>query len=391
MLQGALDKLAADDILQLIRLEAREGRTLEFKREIHGKSEDDKTELRADATAFANVAGGDLVFGVDEREGVAVDVPGLDAASVDAEMRRIEETIQAGVAPRIPGLRLRAISMSGGRAVIVVRIPRSWKGPHLVRTGGSFKMFGRSSAKKTPFDEGEIRAAYEGAGEVVERIRRWREERVAQIANATGIIPLEGGPCIVLHIVPLAAPVQPGLLSAADLIALKEQFRPIGGGGNDSRINLDGAMTFERGVTGMYKSYCQVFRSGAVESTATGIASESSGALVIPSGVFESQLIQAHKMYLGVLKALEVQPPFVLFLSMLQMKGVKYAVKAMRMQFSRHSKFDRESVLLPEALMEESAMSADTALRPILDAVWNAAGHERCFNYDENGRWRPEP
>jgi hypothetical protein len=28
-----------------------------------------------------------------------------------------------------------------------------------------------------------------------------------------------------------------------------------------------------------------------------------------------------------------------------------------------------------------------TLLRPVFDAVWNAAGWERSFNYDENGKW----
>jgi hypothetical protein len=26
-------------------------------------------------------------------------------------------------------------------------------------------------------------------------------------------------------------------------------------------------------------------------------------------------------------------------------------------------------------------------LRPLFDAVWNAAGWERSFNYDEKGKW----
>ena len=43
----------------------------------------DKREFLADVTAFANAAGGDLVFGVSTRDGVAAQVEGIELDDPD--------------------------------------------------------------------------------------------------------------------------------------------------------------------------------------------------------------------------------------------------------------------------------------------------------------------
>ena len=44
-----------------------ESRYLDYKERLPGDSDEDKRELLADVTAFANTAGGDLLYGVRER------------------------------------------------------------------------------------------------------------------------------------------------------------------------------------------------------------------------------------------------------------------------------------------------------------------------------------
>jgi len=62
--------LARIDAAQLETLRAdavREGRQLEYKETLPGNSDDDKREFLSDVTSFANAAGGDLIFGLQER------------------------------------------------------------------------------------------------------------------------------------------------------------------------------------------------------------------------------------------------------------------------------------------------------------------------------------
>ena len=48
-------------------------------------------------------------------------------------------------------------------------------------------------------------------------------------------------------------------------------------------------------------------------------------------------------------------------------------------------------LILPDVLIEDYDCDVPAALRPVFDALWNAAGYERSLNYDENGCWNPPP
>jgi predicted HTH transcriptional regulator len=87
-----------------------------------------------DISSMANAEGGALVVGIDE--------DGEDAAQrlmpvPDAEMQanRIIASCSANIAERIPGLQARPVPIGGGFA-IVVRVPRSYRKPHMITFGG---------------------------------------------------------------------------------------------------------------------------------------------------------------------------------------------------------------------------------------------------------------
>lgn len=48
---------------------------------------------------------------------------------------------------------------------------------------------------------------------------------------------------------------------------------------------------------------------------------------------------------------------------------------------------DRDSLILPEVMIENWSDNPASSLRPIFDMVWNAFGYERSFNYDASGQW----
>ena len=128
-----LDKPLADvteeDLRALISTKVAEQRTLDYKRDLPKNDDKGNVELRADVSSFANAAGGHLIFGMDEKKGIAVDLCGVETSNADAEIRRMEQIIHAGVRPPILGLASHAIHLGSGRTVIVMRIPRSWAAP----------------------------------------------------------------------------------------------------------------------------------------------------------------------------------------------------------------------------------------------------------------------
>jgi len=50
-----------------------------------------------------------------------------------------------------------------------------------------------------------------------------------------------------------------------------------------------------------------------------------------------------------------------------------------------------DPLMLPEVVIDDYPSSAELqrSIRPVLDAVWNAAGFARSDFYDANGDWNP--
>ena len=96
-----LDFISEQDLADLVQNGVPETRDLEYKQALPGNSDSGKREFLADVSSLANASGGDLVIGVREEEGVAVDVTGVEVRSLDAEKLRLENIIRDGVQPRI--------------------------------------------------------------------------------------------------------------------------------------------------------------------------------------------------------------------------------------------------------------------------------------------------
>lgn len=160
----SLDDLTEDDLLDLIRHPVQEGRAIDYKLQLPGNAESERRELRFDVSSFANADGGHMVFGMEEKNGVAAALPGLHGINPDAEIQRLDSIIQTFIDPRTPGVRFRPVQLANGGLVIVGLIPRSSVGPHLVIVDDNKRFYSRNSAGKYLMSGAEIRAAFTSAG-----------------------------------------------------------------------------------------------------------------------------------------------------------------------------------------------------------------------------------
>ncbi|MCK4874114.1 MAG: ATP-binding protein [Phycisphaerales bacterium] len=390
MINKPIDFVTADDLRALINDGVREARTIEYKRELPGSSDSNKKEYLADVSSFANAAGGDLLFGIEAQDGVPIGIPGLAGFNEDKERLRLESIMRDGLDPRIPGLQLKAIDGFENGPALLVRIPRSWCGPHMITFRGSSRFLSRSSAGKFQMDMAEIRSAIEGASGIPERIRRWRDDRLGRIVANEGPILLASSSCLVLHVVPLESFASEWRYGVSDLDDRGLDFHPLGGSGWTQRFNVDGLMKFAVDGDDRHtaESYTQVFRSGRIEAVAADLLSEEKGTRFIASVWYEETLIRATKAYLKSLNALSVQPPVVVLLSITGAKGAYMEVSAR--YWRQHSRaIDRDMLLFPDVLIEQYDCDVPRVLRPTFDAVWNACGFPHSPNYDEDGNWSP--
>jgi len=146
MIPKPISEIRLADLEGLIGI-ARESKTLEFKAEMPRKAESELVPFIAGVSSLANTAGGDFVLSVVAREGVAVAVPGFAIASLDAEKLRLEQALANGLEPRLPHIDIASIECAAGNYVLVVRVPRSWVGPHRVKANSCQTVRKRASRR----------------------------------------------------------------------------------------------------------------------------------------------------------------------------------------------------------------------------------------------------
>lgn len=370
-----------------------EGRTIEYKSALPGRSESDGKEFLADVCSFANASGGDILYGVEENGGVAATIPGVDVADPDEEVLRLENMLRSGLDPRLVGLRVRYIPLSSGGYIFVVRVPRSFNRPHAVDYKGRFRFYSRGAAGKFGMDVAEIRSSVLGSESLAERVRSFRAERLAGVAADEGPLPLGGRGIVISHVLPLSAFDPPALqvdLEKAD----REHWDLLEPGaltGDRPRYNFDGLLRPATLGDAAPQAYAQLFRSGAIEAAdAWALADrEKDTSDTIPSVAFERYLVRAVAGHLALQEKLGVDPPVVVMLSLVRVRGYRMTVSVRGIEGG--ASIDRDDLLVPEVLFEEYVTGQQEVaqhLRPAFDAVWNACGYPRSLNYDESGQWR---
>jgi len=130
------------DLQQLIANEVEENTALEYKRGASlGKDDERKRELSKDVSAFANSAGGILVYGMAEHGPKPTHIDPVDPGAYSKEW--LEDVITSNIQPRIDGLHINPVLLAGansGRLVYVLTIPQGLTA-HQARDKKYYKRF----------------------------------------------------------------------------------------------------------------------------------------------------------------------------------------------------------------------------------------------------------
>jgi hypothetical protein len=147
-----------DDILSLIHNNVGESTTLEYKAcDALDKTAGKKKEISKDVSAFANSAGGTIVYGVTENsahEPEAID-SGFDPNDISGEW--LEQIINSNIERRISGIIINTVALPKthpGNVLYVVYIPESKLAPHMAADDRFYKRFNFQSV---PMKEYEVR------------------------------------------------------------------------------------------------------------------------------------------------------------------------------------------------------------------------------------------
>jgi|GEM_PF-5377701 len=163
-----LEAIAGPDVERLVDEREIESQHLDYKAKSYVATTNGHRDFLKDVTAMANAYGGYLILGIREDDanlGTPVTIePVPDAAS---EKERLSRVALASIDPHIAGLDMRVIGTSAGE-VIVVRVPRSGRAPHMVLLG-AFNFWRRHGTNNNAMSVDEIGDAFLITGRRVEQ------------------------------------------------------------------------------------------------------------------------------------------------------------------------------------------------------------------------------
>ena len=149
------------DLEQLIKNDIQESLTLDYKASASlGRGNDQRKELVKDVSAFANSAGGQIVYGIEEVERKPIRIDGgANPTAISREW--IEQIIDFNVQPRIEGLVIRPIPLVGDNLAYVIDIPAATtRAPH---QASDKKYYKRQNFQSAPMEDYEIRDTFRRA------------------------------------------------------------------------------------------------------------------------------------------------------------------------------------------------------------------------------------
>ena len=372
-----LEQITLSDLEFLLSNEVPEGRTIEYKAKLPKSNDGDKKEFRRDVISFANADGGDLIFGVEtSTHGVPVRIAGLEGIDADAETTRLAGMVSTGINPGIaPAVRFHRVATRDGAIVLIVRVPRSLRGPHMLTFQTASPFVRRSATGKQEMDVDDIRDAFLRASEHPQRVRAFHLQRVEHYETQGFPALFTSVPRIVIHAIPFNAFDQRNVRSPSDLQRFATAIPTYLAPATDDRPNLDGYVRFAR-YENRVKSLVQVFRNGTIEAVAELPIDMNDSQRILYAGWIDPNLISWVSTVLAELKG-DLSAAPLTFLVSLNLLGRARLAFDDRRSAAASGEFDRVKFLLPEAVAEDLSQPANEVLRPTLDGLWNAGGRLR--------------
>jgi hypothetical protein len=377
------------DIQRLVADRVQEGPNIDFKRDLPTAWDSSaKHELLADVTAFANAGGGDVVYGVNENDAAEASAifPQV-LASVDQEVRRLQDFLLSLAEPRLPGVQVHAVSVNeAGKDghVLVIRVPQSWAAPHRVKTNQH--VYVREGLRKRPLDVPELRALFIRTESQAQRIRDFRSDRLSKVLTGDTPSPIQAGPRLVVHVIPTQSAL--GLVNIDPVpYSRGATYLPMIGrnAGVAATLNFDGAYAVISDGNEKPAGYTQLFRQGYFEAVWVLRPFSELPDPMLPGVAYERYINEFLGQVRTELDRHGLRRDMAVFLSLL---GADKVVLAVRSDFgSSHYRFDRHSLLLPDVLIP-GEVAPGTGMRPAYDLMCQSAGLEGSANYGPDGEWK---
>lgn len=377
---------------ELVINEVPEDYYLEYKSEIDFNNPDHKRKLLKTVSAFANTNGGLLIYGITESgRGIPEALQGFSCDNADETIRALTSIIRNRSEPTITIFEPYYFHLSdSNKIILIIKVPKSWRGPHRVKMNGKKDFYLRIKNKSEPMDVEDLRNSFNLSETLFERIKQFRENRISDLYINNTPIPFVDGAKLVIHLIPLNA-FNPGqLIDINSNLEYLNQITYVGAHGFSTTFNMDGIISYTSDfIDEQSYSYVQFFRNGILEIVYGHEILDNARRRHISAIYNESHIVNSISRNIQLFNEIGVQMPFYIFISLLNAKDFEMPTNNPFGE-RRIPKIYKDIFMLPEVLLNSYEANIGDSLRNSFNVVWNAFGRDKSPNYDENGQWNPQ-
>jgi hypothetical protein len=375
-------EISEQDLQSLIAASVREGKTIEYKREISIGMDDQKRKFLGSVASFANAAGGDLIFGIAAQEGIPTGIAPLKDFEPDRDTRLLRDLIRAHIRDPLFGIEFKEVPVADGMA-LVLRIPKAWDGGRMVTFGNDYRFYTRDANGKVLMNVPEIRASFLAGESIGPRMRGFRAERLSLIRSGETAVKVVDGPKLVIHVFPFRS-FEPAYQADLGTLLKSGSFKPMQVYSSYGPTHdLDGTYTYEHLKDGAI-GYSAALRNGCLEVVQRiGMRDK-----ILGNPGFEAGLIKQVAKMLEWLPIMSIESPIAVMVSLLDVNGFSLYFHPEDDFWGSHPIKPRE-IITHDVVLNAFADDNSGFLRPICDSIWQACGLERSFNFNQQGQWNP--
>jgi hypothetical protein len=255
------------------------------------------------------------------------------------------------------------------------------------------RFFARHSTGKYQLDVDQIRAAVMAAPTAAARIRDFRDQRIDAVRSGNVPGRIEAGAKLIVHLIPLDALDEGREWLDIAAAATDNRLKPLlASTFRVMRWTLDGLYTDDHRNESPAGGAVQLFRTGTVESVDTRLVEPRVYDDEIGGMVVENYVVQGVRRYLEVQRDSGATLPVVVLVTLLDASGRWISTgeidEGITHYRAERPRIDRNTVALPDVLIDSWQADVPAVLRPVFDAFWQSGGVERSPNYDADGTWR---
>ena len=218
--------------------------------------------------------------------------------------------------------------------------------------------------------------------EPVDDVEDFRLERIELLRGNQQPLKLRDSAKFVLHMVPHNA-FRRASFEGRIFDVNKDGLKPMAVGGWSYKVNFDGIASVTS-LGGESDAYVQLFHNGTFESVNASYFHQSDEKIYIPITGWEDQLIDRIPNYLNMQRALGVDLPVYVMVSLIGVGGYQFVLNDYYAR-SEGDKIDREELILPPLEITAFDCEISEVMLPLFNRLWNAAGRKGSFNYNADG------